>query len=249
MGATPPARASSSKPLSHPGVDTLLARGPRWRTVLSPTRHPGVFTDGRDLYTESRVPGVSVYGERTLRQEEREFRYWSPRRSKLAALLHRAPDASPFRPTSRVLYLGAGTGTTASHLSDVLEEGVIFAVEAARRAFEKLLLLAERRDNLIPILADARQPRAYRAMVEGAGLLYQDVAQRDQARIFLRNLPMAREGRGVLMVKARSVDTTAPPEEVYRRELQVLRKGGVSHARLLPLEPYQHDHAAVVVEP
>ncbi len=218
--------------------------------MIRATRHPGVFTDGRDLYTENRVVGVSVYGERIRREEGREFRYWNPRRSKLAALLHVAPDASPVLPASRILYLGAGTGTTASHLSDILQEGIVFAVEAARRAFEKLLLLAERRDNLIPILADARRSEAYRATVEGADLLYQDVAQRDQARIFLRNLPLAApEAPGVLMVKARSVDAAAPPEEVYRRELRVLREGGVRHARLVPLEPYQHDHAAVLVQP
>lgn len=216
--------------------------------MLRASRHPGVFTDGRDLYTENLVPGVSVYGERLLREGAREFRLWNPRRSKLAALLLGAPVASPFGPASRVLYLGAGTGTTASHLSDVVREGVVYGVEAARKAFGRLLRLAEARENLVPILADARRPQAYRAAVQGADLLYQDVAQRDQARIFLRNLPLAAAG-GILMVKARSVDAAAPPETVFRHELRVLREGGVRHARVVLLEPYQHDHAAVLVQP
>lgn len=218
--------------------------------ALRPTRHPGVLTDGRRLYTENLVPGVAVYGERLLRHAGREFRAWNPRRSKLAALLLLGADPLDLPPDAAVLYLGAGTGTTLSHLSDLLPRGTLAAVEVSRTSFEKLLRLAEARRNVVPFLADARRPEAYRSLVGPVDLLYQDVAQRDQARIFLRNAPLLRpSGRGLLMVKARSVDAAAVPEDVFRREGRVLQEGGLAVEAVVPLEPYQADHAAFLVRP
>lgn len=215
---------------------------------MRPSRYDGVFVEGEDLYTVNSTPGGAVYGEALLRVEGREYRRWNPRRSKLAALLQLGFPEYPFRKESRVLYLGAGTGTTISHIADIVRRGTVYGVEVAPKAFQKLLRLAEGRKNLVPLLGDARKPAGYRPLLEPVDVLYQDVAQRDQAAIFLKNASFLRpQGVGLLMVKARSVDAAARPEGVYRQAQQTLRKAGLRVDALRRLEPYQRDHAALFV--
>ncbi len=88
---------------------------------------------------------------------------------------------------SRVLYLGAATGTTVSHVADIVSEGLVYAVEFSPRSMRDLVRLCERRNNIIPILADAAKPEEYAPLLEPVDLVYQDVAQRDQARIAMDN--------------------------------------------------------------
>lgn len=183
-----------------------------------------------------------------VREGGRELRAWTPRRSKMAALLLLLDSPLPLREDASLLYLGAGTGTTASHFSDLLPHGSVHAVEVSPQAFAKLLRLAESRDNIVPIMGDAREPTAYRDLVGEVDLLYQDVAQRDQAGILLRNLPSLREdGLAILMVKARSVDVTADPDRVFRRVRGDLEAGGAPVERVVPLSPYRKDHAALLL--
>jgi fibrillarin-like pre-rRNA processing protein len=215
---------------------------------MEATQYQGVYTDGQSLYTENLVPGVSVYGERLITEEGREFRAWNPRRSKLSALLLKGFPQYPLRETSRVLYLGAATGTTVSHVSDIVTRGVVYCVEISSKAFQKLLAIAEQRGNLVPILADARKPEAYRGLVGQVDVLYQDVAQRDQSQIFLNNSPLLMPGGiGILMLKSRSVDVTASPERVFREEVRTLRSQGLKVISVVRLDPYQADHAAFIL--
>lgn len=207
-----------------------------------------VFTDGDSLYTTNAVPGVSVYGERLVRQGNVEYREWDPRRSKLAAFLKKGAALFPFGPSTDVLYLGAAQGTTVSHLADICAEGTLYAVEISRRAFQKLLELSEHRPNVMPILADAREPDNYGRFVARVGVVYQDVAQRDQVSIFLRNLRFLQPGGfGLLFLKARSVDVAAQPAVLYGATRRELDKS-VTVVQALDLSPYQRDHAAFLVE-
>ncbi|MFQ5552421.1 MAG: fibrillarin-like rRNA/tRNA 2'-O-methyltransferase [Thermoplasmata archaeon] len=215
---------------------------------LHSTAHPRIYQDGGTLFSPNLVPGTSVYGERLVREGGREFRAWSPRRSKMAALLLLLDFRLPIAEDASLLYLGAGTGTTASHLSDLVPHGAVYAVEVAPRPFEKLLRLAEGRANIVPLMGDAREPAAYRHLVGDVELLYQDVAQRDQTAILLRNLPLLREGGlAILMIKARSVDVTAAPESVFERARKELGAVGLLVNRVVPLSPYQKDHAALLL--
>ncbi|OGS50042.1 MAG: hypothetical protein A3K65_06095 [Euryarchaeota archaeon RBG_16_68_12] len=215
---------------------------------LRPYGVPRVSTDGRALYTENLVPGQSVYGERLIRQHGTEFRAWDPHRSKLAALLLKGWRDVPLRRDSRVLYLGAASGTTVSHVSDICAEGTVYAVEVSRRVFQNLLALAETRRNVLPILADASRPESYANTVERVGLVYQDVAQRDQVPILLENLRfLADGGTAVLMVKSRSIDVSRQPGDVYREVAADLTKAGLRVLGTVPLDPYQRDHAAIVL--
>jgi fibrillarin-like pre-rRNA processing protein len=208
-----------------------------------------VYTDGRDLFTRNLAPGISVYGEPLVTEEGVEYRRWDPRRSKLAALLRKGCRLFPFERRTSVLYLGAAQGTTASHISDIVVEGTVYAVERSPRAFRRLMEVAAERTNLLPLLADANDPSAYEGLVRHVDVLYQDVAQRNQAAIFLRNLPFLRKtGIGFLMIKARSVDVAARPRDVYAKTSAEVRAGGVDVLDVVDLAPFETDHAALIVE-
>jgi len=216
---------------------------------LRPLGVSRVFTDGRNLYTENLMPGRDVYGERLVTFRGTEYRPWDPRRSKLAALLLKGWKILPLARTSQVLYLGAASGTTVSHVSDLVPEGTIYAVELSRRVFQKLLELAESRHNVLPILADASTPEAYAGTVGRVDLVYQDISQRDQVVILERNLRfLDPDGTVVLMVKSRSIDVARDPDKVYREVESALRKKGLHVLGTVPLDPLQRDHAAVVAE-
>jgi len=209
-----------------------------------------------DLFGETRIatrPKVSipVYGERIVEG----LRIWDPHRSKLAALLLKsrlAGDLAPLlseldlRPEAKVLYLGAATGTTASHVSDIVSRGLVYAVEFSPRSMRDLLGLCEKRDNIIPLLEDASAPERYAPFLEPVDLVYQDVAQRNQAEIAIRNADRyLKPGKTlVLMIKARSVDVTADPKEVLKAEIGRLE--GFDLLRVVDLRPYHLDHWAVV---
>ncbi len=229
----------------------LLRASPiAWVVSLQASIHPRIHRDGSVLFTPNLLPGTTVYGERLLRERGREYRAWSPRRSKLAALLLLDPHPFALETDASILYLGAGTGTTASHLSDLVPRGAVHAIEMAPRSFEKLLRLAEVRHNIVPVMADARHPETYRGLVGESDFLYQDVAQRDQAGILVRNLPLLREGSlAILMVKARSVDVTAEPRAVFDQARRELEGAGTHVLRVVSLSPYQKDHAALLLRP
>jgi fibrillarin-like pre-rRNA processing protein len=148
-----------------------------------------------------------------------------------------------------VLYLGAAQGTTVSHISDMLVDGMIYAVEFSETAYRKLAQLARRRDNIFPILEDAFHPERFRPMIPSVDILYQDVSQKEQLKLFLMNskIFLKKGGHGFLMLKARSVDVTAPPSEIYEKVASGLRSEGLIVEQVVELEPFQVDHAALII--
>ena len=217
--------------------------------AIRPTEWEGVSAEGPWLLTRNLVPGVSVHGEGRPVEGGPEYRRWDANRSKLAAYLKCGGRVWPFHEDTSVLYLGAGSGTTVSHLSDVCARGTIAAVEISPRSFRDLLKLAEARPNVLPILGDAARPEGYGSRVGPVSVLYQDVAQREQAEIFRRNLEWLRRGGvGFLMVKARSEDVAAKPADVYAAAKGKLASTGLDVLDVRPLTPYQTDHAAIVVK-
>ena len=210
---------------------------------------PNVYTTGRTLMTINAARDVNVYGERLVEFQDTQYRAWDPMRSKLAAaLLLGARDLGLDRST-RVLYLGAASGTTASHVSDVASSGMVYCVEVSQRSFRDLVGVCESRKNMIPIMADASRPEDYSHMVEGVDLVYQDIAQRDQAEIFVRNMRHFEAERGVLMLKSRSVDVNREPREVYAAAREELASKGLRVLDVLDISQYAKDHAAFLVGP
>lgn len=209
---------------------------------------PGVFVKGNKIYTISLAPGYSVYGERLETAGEKEYREWDPFRSKLGAAMAKGLRHFPIRPGDRVLYLGAAQGTTASHVSDLVgRNGVVFCVEFAPRAFEKLLPVCESRENMIPLLADAGDPSKYSETVGLVDSVFQDVAQPNQADILVRNCALLRkDGLAAIAIKSRSVDVTEAPAKVFDKELATIRKAGLEQLEVVRLEPFEKDHALAV---
>jgi fibrillarin-like pre-rRNA processing protein len=217
---------------------------------VEPTNWDRVYREGRELFTPNRgPPGDRVYGETIRTVDGTEYRHWDPFRSKLAALLIKGgAPADLWAGARRTLYLGGAHGTTVSHLSDLLDPAPIFVIEKSPTSFAPLLALARRRGNLLPILADAQLPERYRADVEEADLLYQDVAQRNQAAIFVENARAALGpgGRGILMLKVRSVTQRQPGSVVVRDARAELARAGIQVRAEVPLAPFARDHVALV---
>ncbi len=198
---------------------------------------------GREfLVTKSRFK--PHYGERKFS----DLREWIPYRSKLAAMILNGYTIN-FKPEMKMLYLGAASGTTVSHLSDILEEGQIYAVEYSARPFKKFLELAIERRNIIPLLKDASKPEEYVGIVEEVDFIYQDIAQRDQSEIFAKNAEffLREGGEGLIMVKARSIDSVAEPVEVFERVLSEL-EANFSILKYGKLDPFHRDHIFVHVK-
>jgi fibrillarin-like pre-rRNA processing protein len=206
----------------------------------------------RVLATKNLVPGVQVYGEKLYRVKGEEYRSWTPYRSKLAAAIMKDMRSMFIKPGSRVLYLGTATGTTSSHVSDIIgERGVLYGVEFAARVMMQFRQnVSDRRMNVVPIFGDARKPETYAPIVGEVDVVYCDVAQPEQARLFSDNasLMLKSGGHGYLAVKARSIDSVQEPEVIYRREIEVLERSGLKPIEVISLEPYERDHVMVVLE-
>jgi fibrillarin-like pre-rRNA processing protein len=218
------------------------------RPPVEATELPGVFRYGELLLTRNLTPGRRVYGERLFSQDGVEYREWVPERSKLAAYLKKGGRFFPFLPSSHVLYLGASTGTTSSHVSDLVPEGRVYCVEISPRSFRDLVGVCEGRPNMVPIMGDATRADDLAFLVERADLVYQDVAQKNQALIFSRAMKRFSARWGMLAVKARSEDVAREPGEVFQESSGLLRREGFRIAEVMRLEPYERDHAMIVVE-
>jgi len=204
------------------------------------------------LVTLNMNPGEAVYGEKRIEIEadgvKKEYRQWNPFRSKLASSILGGIKNIYMKPTSKVLYLGAASGTTVSHVSDIVgTEGAVYAVEFSHRTGRELLEVAKKRTNIIPIIEDARKPHKYRMLVPMVDVVFADVAQPDQARILAMNAHyFLKNGGGfVISIKANCIDSTAPAEAVFASQVAELRKQQFKPREQITLEPYERDHAVV----
>jgi len=216
----------------------------RWKGVYVAELDDGSLR----LATKNLVPGQRVYGERLFNYEGVEYREWNAYRSKLAAALLKGLEELPVKEGDRILYLGIASGTTASHISDIIgSKGLIYGVEFSPRVIRDLMQVVADRRNILPILADARAPERYRLMVGMANGLYADVAQPEQADIVNRNARLFLEDGGYLLlaIKARSIDVTREPSDIYLREMKRLAQGGFEIVDVVHLDPFDRDHAMI----
>ena len=197
------------------------------------------------IVTKSLVSGTS--GDKHIIVRNEEYRIWNPFHSKLAAILLKNPDITFLKRDSTVLYLGAANGTTVSHVSDIVTKGTIYGVEFSPRAMQDLIQVSERRMKLVPILADAMQPESYRNMVPEVDIIYQDVSQREQAKMAVRNSEvfLKKDGFLVLIIKSRSIDVTRKTGEVVADEVKVLDES-FTIVDSIDLEPFHSGHVAVL---
>lgn len=209
-----------------------------------------IYQDEKSIFTKSILPGRKHFDERIIRQGKDEYREFDPKRSKLAAMVLKGCTNVFIRKNDVILYLGSSHGYTCSFVSDIIgPEGVIFAVDPAPRVMRDLVFLAEERQNIIPVLADANHPEEYLKRVSAVDVVYQDIAQRNQEDIFIRNCQLFLKpgGYGLLAVKARSVDVKKKPKQVFEEARKSLEKVfTVIDYRVL--EPFEKDHCMIIVK-
>ena len=184
-------------------------------------------------------------GRLATRGPDGELCTWDSHHSKLAALIAKG-FTPPITESSLILYLGAAAGSTASHIADIAHKGLVYALDFSPRVMRDLISVCESRPNMIPIFADANHPLRYSHLVDRVDVIYQDIAQRNQAEIALKNVRyfLKEEGYLILMIKARSIDSTADTREIFRREVEKLREE-ISVLNTIRLPRYR-DHLAVV---
>jgi fibrillarin-like pre-rRNA processing protein len=216
--------------------------------------YQALLEDGAQrLATRNLTPGRTVYGERIIRFKKVEYRVWDAFRSKLAAAIIKGVQAVPITLGNQVLYLGAASGTTPSHVSDIVgEEGRVYCVEFASRSLRELVNnVAAYRLNMSPFLEDARFPRKYVMFIpEKVDCIYCDVAQPEQAKILADNADVLLKPSGwvMLAVKAQSIDVTKDPLAIYKQEAKLLKKRGFDVKEVVRLEPYDKAHAMIVAQ-
>ena len=221
---------------------------PRFQEIYWATLEDG----SRRLATKNLAPGKNVYGERLVKFRSEEYRLWDPYRSKFAAVILKGLETVPIQPNHKVLYLGAASGTTASHVSDIVgEKGHVYCIEFAPRAIRELVNnVCTFRHNMSPILADARLPRKYSTLVEKVDDIYCDIAQPEQARVLADNADLFLVDGGCVMlaIKAQSIDVTKEPSEMYKREIGIMKTRGFRVREVVNLEPYDKAHTMIVAE-
>lgn len=217
---------------------------------MKSTEIPGVFKEKNRIFTENpkSCKGLKVYNEKLVKYKEKEFRSWNPYRSKLAAAILNG-FSNKIKPNFDVLYLGAATGTTVSHISDILKEGLIYSVESSPIAVKKLIQVSKKRQNIITILEDANHPDRYSSIVPIVDIIYQDISQRNQAEIFIENIKryLKKNGFGILMVKARSIDVSLEPKKAFDLVFSKLKNNDFKILDKINLTPYEKDHAAFII--
>ena len=230
-------------------VNSKVRPHPQFPAIFQVTLEDGA----QRLATKNLTPGRNVYGERLIRCEGAEYRVWDAFRSKLAASILKGLTAVPINPRHTVLYLGAASGTTASHVSDIVgEEGHVYCVEFASRSLRDLVdNVCAYRFNMSPILEDARFPGKYRILVRGkVDDIYCDIAQPEQARVLADNADVFLKESGWIMlaVKSQSIDVTKDPSEVYDQEAKILKNRGFRIEQVINLEPYDKAHVMILAQ-
>ncbi|AXI24987.1 fibrillarin [Methanofervidicoccus sp. A16] len=202
----------------------------------------------RRIGTKSLVPSKRVYGERVVKIEGVEYRIWNPNKSKLAAAILKGLKVMPIKRGSKVLYLGASAGTTPSHVADIVEYAPVYSVEFSPRIMREFLEVCKDRKNLIPILGDANLPNTYSNIVEMVDVIYEDVAQVNQAEILIKNAKwfLKEGGYGIIAIKARSIDVVKDPKEIFKEQREILTEGGFKIVDEVDIEPFERDHVLMV---
>ena len=233
-------------------------RNDRWNEKINeiiPIKFPNTYIKikrkGVDLFTKNLVSGQTFFGESLIKKkinnENIELRQWDYTRSKLGAAIFLKVSQLGINKGDKVLYLGASHGFTPSYVSDIVgEKGFVFCLDFAPRVIRDLYLLCQKRHNMAPIIADANKPEDYEELIPKVDVIFMDIAQREQVKIFLKNFKfLKKEGFAILALKARSVDVTRKPKYVFRDAREELEK----HTMIVDykeLDPVEKDHCIFV---
>lgn len=209
----------------------------------------GIFIYKHYLLTKNLVPTKKVYGEKLFTMNNIEYREWNPYKSKLAAAIKNGISQIAIKPGSLVLYLGASSGTTVSHVSDIVgKDGFVYALDFSKTMVRDLYDVVKERDNMYILLEDANHPENYQDKISKVDVIYQDIAQKNQLQIFLKNIKLflKKNGFAVMAVKARSIDVTKKPTIIFKQIKELLKSSGLIIVDSRKLQPYEKDHMIFV---
>lgn len=201
-----------------------------------------LIKQGNNFYTKSATPQINFYKEDSLVINSNTFFLWDPRRSKIAAAMAKGIKNLGFDESSKILYLGAAQGQTVSHIADLITTGQIFAVEISPIAARSLYFLAKARQNIVPIIEDARFPERYSDLPK-VDFVFEDVADSQQIEILIDNCNRFLKPKGFAMiaVKARSIDVSKSPYEIFKMCEKKLAQTFTILQRI-DLYPFEKDH-------
>lgn len=223
---------------------------------LTPTRQPGLFRYAKSFWTKNATPGTTFFDmEHERKIGSTKYREVSAERSKFVAAVAKGLQQTGLQEGSVVLYLGASHGYTPSFFSDIIggpqgKKGMLFCLDFAPRVVRDLYFVCEQRPNMAPIMGDANDPDAYAALIPEVDVVYQDIAQRDQVGIFLKNCNqfLKKDGYGLLALKARSIDVSAKPKDIFKKiRIELENNPAYVIIDYRELDPYEKDHAFFVV--
>ena len=207
----------------------------------------GVYRINGRLATENLAKGTKVYDEELVKANGTEYRTWNPYRSKLAAAILKGMRNMHIRKGANVLYLGAATGTTCSHVSDIIGmEGSLYCVEFSERNMRQLLGVCSARENMLPLFKDARDLEQYAEDVGTVDVLYQDLSARDQAELLLLNGGLLRKGGyAYVAIKSQSISVSKHPRVVYK-EFFAKVSGSFQLVESMDIAPFDRMHMFAV---
>lgn len=213
-------------------------------------KFPNVFMERKGKITSYFVKtnlNKSFFEERIVRLGGDLFKEVDPSRSKLFASIANNISQLGVKEDSTILYLGASHGYTVSFLSDVAKDGVIYALDFAPRVVRDLVFLCQERENIAPLMQDATRPNEYKDKVPMVDVVFMDIAQKEQVKIFLNNCDvfLKEGGFGILALKSRSVDVTKNPKDIFKKTRAELEQV-MSVVDYKDLEPFEKDHAIFV---
>ncbi len=211
---------------------------------ITKTKYKEIFcaeNQKRKLATVNSIPGFAPFNEKLITKGKIEYRTWDPYKSKWAAALMKKIKEFPIKKNSKVLYLGAASGQSASYIADVAENGKIFCVEISSRVLRDLIFVSEKKKNMIPILGDAKNPEEYNFIGE-IDVILQDVAVKNQVDVLIKNKKfLKKNGYVMIAIKSRSVDVSANPEKIFKDSEEKLK----NYFEIIDkkrLEPFEKDH-------
>ncbi len=210
-------------------------------------KFPNVAEEKGKLFTKS---VHTDFREDLVERDGVTWRVWETKRSKLASAIQKKISQVGIKEGDTVLYLGAAHGYTPTFVADIVgEKGTVFCLDFSANVVRDLIKKCRGRQNMIPLLADAKKPDTYSYRVTGADVVFQDIAQKDQVGIFVRNCErfLKQGGFGLLSLKARSVDMTKHPKDVFKDAYKELEKT-MKVVDYRELDPYEKDHAFFVVK-
>lgn len=239
---------------SHQGSD-FLAKGKARKNPPGRKISDSLRISSREIWTLNADAGNAVYGESRRKFGDQEWRRWLPARSKIAAGLLCArenPDGLIPASGDTILYLGAGHGTTISHLHDIIcgtnnnARGRIIGVDIAPRCLRDLTFLAKSRPGLIPVLGDARKYTEWQVYLPNkVDWIFQDVAQSAQVDIFLGACDkfLNNGGTALLSLKAASERWTKEGEKALFQQVEAkIKDSGFEIVEAIDISRFEENH-------